>query len=179
MAKNSRRNCPTLPELSEDSRRFMEDLQKETDRGVALVGAAFLDDVLAALLRAAMVDDSKITNKLLEYPGPVSTSAARADLAYCMGLLGPDMYADLKVIREVRNRFGHSHVPASFEDAEIARLCGQLKTARLIKPEPCTASRLLFILAVVMIANHLMLGGLRAKHPVVGTDLRLAQHVQV
>jgi hypothetical protein len=35
-------------------------IETESDRGVALIAAAFLDDALAALLRCALVDDAKV-----------------------------------------------------------------------------------------------------------------------
>src|SRR5438552_31546 len=43
----SRRQFQTLPTLCADAARLVEDLERETDRGVALLAVAFLDDVRA------------------------------------------------------------------------------------------------------------------------------------
>jgi DNA-binding MltR family transcriptional regulator len=98
---------PNAVELLADTERFFWDLQRETDRGAALVGAAFLDDAVRALIRAALVADSKTAEGLFEYPGPLHSLAARTDLAYCMGLIGKAAYQDMRLIRELRNRFAH------------------------------------------------------------------------
>lgn len=112
--------------LSDESKRWIEDIQKETDRGVALVAAAFFDDVLGAMLRARLIDAPKEANKLLQYPGPVSSFAYRIDLAYLLGLLGSKTRDALHIVREIRNHFAHSHVPVTFEDAHIEQLCTKL-----------------------------------------------------
>ena len=64
---------PKPEELSADSGRFIQDLQQETDRGVALVGAAFLDDAVRALIRAALIKESETADRLFEYPRPLAT----------------------------------------------------------------------------------------------------------
>ena len=101
-----------IPDLSADAKRFIEDVQKETDRGVALVSAAFLDDALEAMLRAFFVDDPDEVDKLLNAKAirPLSSFASRIQLAYCLGLIGPNMYRDLNVIRDIRNDFSHQHI---------------------------------------------------------------------
>ena len=64
MAKN--KSSPlTLPELSAVASECLKELQQESDRGAALIGAAFLDDVIAATIRAFFVEDTKIAEKLL------------------------------------------------------------------------------------------------------------------
>ena len=57
----TRRQLQTLPHLCADAARLVTDLERETDRGVALLAVAFLDDVLDLLLRASFVDDAGVT----------------------------------------------------------------------------------------------------------------------
>ena len=168
-----------IPGLAEDTKRFVEDIQEETDRGVALSGTAFLDDVIIALLRAAFVDNPMSVEKVLEYPGPINSLAARADLAYCLGLLGNNMYADLKIIRKIRNEFAHSHVPISFDKPYIKEMCDILKTPQLIPPHVTNHPRYLFIIAVILLANQIIMRGLSLKHAEVGKDFILGKHVKV
>ena len=160
---------PKPEELSADSGRFIQDLQQETDRGVALVGAAFLDDAVRALIRAALIKESETADRLFEYPRPLATFDARIDVAYCMGLIGKAMYQDLGLIRDIRNRFAHQHHPASFEEIELPQLCEQLQAARsivnsvnFIVPD----ARGNFIFAVVLLTQRILLNGLATKHAI-------------
>jgi DNA-binding MltR family transcriptional regulator len=109
-----------------DAVSFGEQLINETDRGAALVGLAFLDEMLKRLYEAKMLD-GKITRKLLTYPGPLSTAAARADVAYSLGWIGAKTYHDLVTLRKIRNAFAHEHEPLKFTDTGIEVLCARLR----------------------------------------------------
>src|ERR1035438_4622321 len=80
---------------------YMNAMRVESDRGAVLVAAAYIDEELADLIRAFLVNDRKITERLLEYPGPCSTLASRCDLAYCLGIFGKDVYADIRTIIKI------------------------------------------------------------------------------
>ncbi|HLJ48440.1 MAG TPA: MltR family transcriptional regulator [Bryobacteraceae bacterium] len=175
VVSKTKRSIPTPNELSADSTRFIEDLQKETDRGVALVGAAFLDDAVRALIRAALIRISDTADRLFVYPRPLHSFDARIDLAYCMGLIGKVMYKDLGVVREIRNRFAHQHSPASFDDPETSVLCDKFQSAGISE---CSSwlrlnARGRFTLAVVQLTSHILIRGLETKHAEVGKDFIL------
>jgi DNA-binding MltR family transcriptional regulator len=102
-------------------------MRAETDRGAVLVGAALLDELLGHLLATAFIDDPKASNRMLEYPGACSTFAARADLAYCLGLIGPDVVRDLSCIRKLRNQFAHSPWGVTLADERIGTMCDELE----------------------------------------------------
>lgn len=161
----ARRNLQTLPDLSDDVARLVEDLQKETDRGAALLAAAFLDDVLDVMLRAVFVGDPEAVNKIIGPGRPLESFGARAHLAYCVGLLGTDIYADINLIREIRNDFAHRH-PTTFEVAEIRQKCERLKCVGVMLPQDgCQCSgRERFTVNVVLIANHLMIAVSQMRH---------------
>jgi len=80
-----RKTADQVEELSADSARFVRDLQRETDRGVALAGAAFVADALRALINAAFVNDIEIAERLLDGERPLGTMSARIDIAYALG----------------------------------------------------------------------------------------------
>jgi DNA-binding MltR family transcriptional regulator len=164
-----RRALQTIPDLTEDATRLVEDLQRETDRGAALLAAAFLDDVLELLLRAAFVDDQEAINKLLSAGRPLESFGTRSHVAWCTGLLGQDIYADLNLIREIRNDYAHRH-PTSFEAVGIRDKCKRLKCVSvLVVDDECTA-RHRFIASVALIANHLILAASNQTHAVPARD---------
>ena len=153
----------TLPNLTADAARLVDDLEKETDRGIALLGAAFLDDVLDVMIRASFVDDVEAMNKLLGPGRPLESFGSRAHLAYCVGLLGEDIYEDLNLLREIRNDFAHRH-PANFNSEQIRSKCERLKCVSALLPDDSCPPRDRLIATVALIVNHLMVATAELKH---------------
>jgi DNA-binding MltR family transcriptional regulator len=167
----------TIPveQLSEDTRRLFEVLNEEPDLPCVVIGAAFLDSALAALLRTRILDPI-IAKKLLAPEGPLGTYAARADLAYSLGLLKKSHHADLSLIGRIRNRFAHNHLGLSFMDPALQHICDQLHEWRIVlmgemekqvvEPTPeqlRTRARNHFTLTVSFVANWLLITALSEK----------------
>jgi DNA-binding MltR family transcriptional regulator len=107
--------------------RIADELKHESDRGVVLVVAAFLDEQLEMLLTRHFIDDPKVAAELLSSgSGPLGTFSSRMKLAYCLDLIHPQQYKDLQTIRKLRNEFAHSHIRVSFESDRIRDLCANL-----------------------------------------------------
>ncbi len=158
-----RRELQDLPHLTADVARLVNDLEKETDRGAALLAAAFLDDVLDVMLRAAFVDDGEAVNKIMGAGRPLESFGARAHLAYCIGILGVDVYADINLIREIRNDFAHRH-PTNFEYPPIQAKCQKLRCVSVMLTDEACTPRERFVVDVVLIANHLIIETGQTKH---------------
>lgn len=160
MAKRASKN---LPHLNADTDRLVADMENESDRGAALLAAAFLDDVLDLLLRSALVDDAETVDRLLGPGRALESFGARTHLAYLLGLLGPDIYADINLIREIRNEFAHRK-PMDFDVPEISGKCELLRcVSSIIGGEKCTP-RERFVATVVLLCNHLMVCSTRILH---------------
>lgn len=109
-------------------RQMMDALRNETsDRAVAIVGAAYLDDRLAQTLRAFFINRDKPTRELLSTHGPLGAFGARIHIAFCLGLLDEDEYQDLGTIHKIRNAFAHQTGGLSFEEHSIAQRCDCLQ----------------------------------------------------
>jgi DNA-binding MltR family transcriptional regulator len=107
---------------------FRRTLSPESDRGCALIAAAYLDAELEKLLRLAVVDDPKVADNLFDQSRPLGTFSSRIDLAYLLGLIGISIHRDLHLIRKIRNDFGHDHSPITFETQRIKCRCKELFT---------------------------------------------------
>lgn len=105
---------------------FRSSLSPETDRGCALMAAAFLDSELELLIRSCVVDDRGVSDEVLGQAKPLGTFSSRIDVAYLLGLISLGARRDLHLIRKIRNEFGHVHHPLSFTDQAIASRCREL-----------------------------------------------------
>ena len=75
---------------------------------IALTVGARLDAALERALLAKMreLSEAQRTN-LFEGYGPLSSFAAKIDVAYALNIFDGALYADLIVIRKIRNAFAH------------------------------------------------------------------------
>ena len=122
-----------LPEEVVRHWKTIDEIHGQTDRGAAIIAAAYLDDRLESVIleklsatglnlkrRGQTVRDRLIGN------GPLQTFSARIDLAAAVGFLGPHAYRDAHLIRDIRNHFAHMSGPASFGDPPVVDQCAEL-----------------------------------------------------
>lgn len=105
---------------------FRKTLSNESDRGSAMMGAAFIEDRLEALLAAFMVDDTTVIKPLFEFNGPFGTFSSKIDAAYAFGLIPGNVRRDIHMLRKIRNDFGHRWEALSFSDEPIVARCREL-----------------------------------------------------
>jgi mannitol operon repressor len=157
MARIKRPKFQTPECLSPKTSELYNRLRSESDRGAALVGAAWLDAALDSLLRKYLIDNPTIVDRLLAQDGPLSTFSARIDMACSLGLLGRKAYDDLHTIRVIRNDFGHHIEEASFNDERVVELCRTLQTVEPGLPMSArSAARFRFEFIVSVLANQLL-----------------------
>ena len=98
------------------------------DRAVALVSVAVIDQGLEAALltkfRQLAPDDERAI--FSDDSAPLASFDAKVRLAFALGLLGKQAWADLTVIRRIRNTFAHSRLQINFDTPEIADAVGLL-----------------------------------------------------
>jgi DNA-binding MltR family transcriptional regulator len=121
---------------------FRDSLSAETDRGCALMTASYLDSELERLLKAYLIEDAKLVDKLFEPAGPLGSFSVRIDVAFAMGLLDSNTHRELHLIRRIRNDFGHSYETLSFETVGIRDRCRELKR---IPNDPNVKARVSFV----------------------------------
>ena len=107
---------------------FRNNLSKESDRGVALMGTAYIDDRLAVLLKAYFVDDKKVIKLMFDFTGPLGTFSSRLNMAYSLGLMSKNIYTDCNILKKIRNDFAHVPSPINFDDEPIKSRCHALVT---------------------------------------------------
>ncbi|GEM_PF-4038211 len=91
-----------------------------SDRAAAIVGAAFLDELLTDLLTEYLIADTKKNDKeMFSGGGPLSTFSAKINMCYRLGLISKTECKIIHCIRNVRNKFAHKLEGVSFDDNSI------------------------------------------------------------
>ncbi|WP_394766725.1 MltR family transcriptional regulator [uncultured Paludibaculum sp.] len=116
----------------------------ESDRAAAILAVSFVENRITDLLLQFMVERPKVAD-MFEGDRPLATLSAKISLAFALGLLPPNVHADLGLLRKLRNQFAHSDVAVQFSDSPARDWCSALslvspdssvavKSASLVKP---------------------------------------------
>ena len=147
--------------------RILEELKAQTDRGAAIIGAAYLEERLqdaiaktfAEAVETVKWNNQKISKRIFRGNGPLSTFSAKIDIAFALGFFGTHALHDLHVIRSIRNDFAHTVEPMDFEEENIKRKCNDLWYPSNILPfgetEPAVEPRQRFQNAFIVLWNLL------------------------
>jgi DNA-binding MltR family transcriptional regulator len=127
---------------------------KDIDRTMAITQAAHLELILMVLLKSHM-RRNRITDKLFEDFGPLSSFSAKIDCAYALRLINEKTRQDLTCVRKIRNKFAHSMVPLSFADSPIREWCKNLSTISQYKENEYTP-RERYRKAIYDICDHIV-----------------------
>ncbi len=116
-----------LPDPSQ--RPIVEELEQQTDRGAAIIGAAFVESLLRqaleSRLRLRTALEKRTARGLFATMGPLSSFSAKIDLGVLLGLYPEAVQGDLHRLREVRNQFAHEHEPRDFRFPKISEICAK------------------------------------------------------
>lgn len=102
--------------------QLKSEIAKESDRGCALLSAAYLENELRQLLADSFVAMSKTdADKIFEFNGPLGTFSARIRIAFAGAIISVGSKNALHLVRRIRNDFTHLETPLSFEEPMIAQ----------------------------------------------------------
>jgi DNA-binding MltR family transcriptional regulator len=138
-----------LPRHLTRVRRLLSD---ESDRGCALLAAAYLDEELARLLKGFFIDDERLAGELLGSDGVVGTFSSRINLCLALGLLSGGCARNLHLQRKVRNKFAHLSEELTFGSSPIKDWCRELDL-ELTLPEQ--SERATFITSIMTSAARI------------------------
>lgn len=124
------------PNSEEGQKRLItliKEMEDQTDRGVAIVGAAWVEEAMTTALESFLHSDPKSWNKLFTADGPVSNFSAKIDLCSLLGMINATIKSDLHIVRSIRNEFAHQIVHRSeytkltFGSPHISDRCRAIK----------------------------------------------------
>ena len=110
---------------------YTAELNGESDRAAAILGAANFDVWLGEIIEAHFGVLSgemscNLRKRLFKSYGPLSTFAAKIDIACALGLYDEDIRKGLHTVRKIRNEFAHESRPITFDGPKISSLCEKL-----------------------------------------------------
>ena len=118
----------TREDVIDDLSRFLDELNKESDRGLALVGAALIDEKLSKTLRSYFCEENAADKLLSGSNAPLGTFSSHIEACFALGLIDEFEYSEINLIRKVRNEFAHSIHGTTFKNQRITGLCSSLKS---------------------------------------------------
>ena len=145
----------TEPEFQQLA-RFMNEFNKESDRGAALVAASMLDEQLQKILTNFFVESSESEDLLIGFNAPLGPFSSRVSAAFALGLIQENEFREINLIRKIRNEFGHGWEPVSFESGRVADFCRQLPWLGPAEIEKNSSLRNRFNFAVAIILTDLL-----------------------
>jgi DNA-binding MltR family transcriptional regulator len=117
---------------------FVANIKNESDRGMVLITAVFLEECLEFILRCHFANSKrrkKSIEPLFEGFGPLSSFSGKISLCYAFSLISDAIEHDLHTIRKIRNQFAHSVSTDGFADPKFGELIEGLHNLDSLEPE--------------------------------------------
>jgi hypothetical protein len=140
--------------IPDDLKAVLAELETETDRAVAIVGASliehYLENAIQFQLRPIDTDTAKgkeERDRLYGVNGIFAGISAKIVGAYAMQMIGPTTRRDLEIINKIRNRFAHDMNPVTFDTDSIRARCNEIDLSQGIEAERDTP-RARFLMAI-------------------------------
>jgi DNA-binding MltR family transcriptional regulator len=106
----------------EEIEATVKDFRTQTDRGVAIMAVSLLEQMLEIVLTLRMMP---LTNKsyavMFGTMAPLSSFAAKIEMALTLGVISENFYYQLHALRKVRNTFAHRIEALTFDHPEIRK----------------------------------------------------------
>ena len=126
----------TPPNSNDNQQRMntlLEEFQKQSDRGAAIVATAWVDESISIALESFLRDESTSWKRLFTGNGSLANFSSKIDLCHLLGLISSAIHSDLHIIRKIRNEFAHQvahktmHTKLTFSTAHVKNMCLDLK----------------------------------------------------
>jgi len=110
---------------------LLSEIENQSDRGSAIVGAAWIEEELKTAIKSKLLDDEGVWDNLFKTSGPHGSFSSCIDLAYLINIITKCQHSDLQKLRKIRNEFAHELVSReieslSFESTNIKDRCMSL-----------------------------------------------------
>ena len=91
-----------------------------------LIATAYLEERLIEAIKARLVEDDELGNKLFKGYGPLGSLSAKIDMGFLLGIYEKDVRRFLHTVKDIRNAFAHKPEPMDFQTQKIKDLCSNI-----------------------------------------------------
>jgi DNA-binding MltR family transcriptional regulator len=136
---------------------LVKEIETQSDRGAAIIGAAWVEEELQAAIESVLATDKSASDRLFRKSAPIFSFSAKIDLARLLGVLSAVVASDLHIIRKVRNEFAHSVLDrdSSTLSFSTSRISDKCLAIRVVKHEQLTNPRVAFVRACAILNSEL------------------------
>ena len=113
------------PSKDQEFKKFIEEIEKESERGMAIICHAYIDDLLKEILKKRLIEDKDFL-KNLEW----LSFSRLLTLCYITGIVTKEEKKEIKLLNEIRNKFAHKRKANSFRIDNIPDICNKLIVPR-------------------------------------------------
>jgi len=109
------------PSKDPQFRKFIEEIEKESERAQAIIGHAYVEDLLKELLKKRLIEFNDDLAESIPFKHLIN-------LCYITGIITKAEKKDIRLLADIRNKFAHKRKIKNFNAANIPNLCKDLKT---------------------------------------------------
>jgi hypothetical protein len=104
---------------------LVEEMSGESDRAVAIVGAAWVEEALSDSITSFLQPHDDSCKRLFKGNAPLGTFSAKTDLSRLLDIVSDIIWADLHRIRNIRNEFAH-HIAHRSDNTRLTFAAGHI-----------------------------------------------------
>lgn len=104
---------------------LVEEMSGESDRAVAIVGAAWIEEALSDSITSFLQAHEESHKRLFRGGAPLATFSSKIDLSRLLGIVSDTIWADLHRIRDIRNEFAH-HIAHKTDNTKLTFAAGHI-----------------------------------------------------
>jgi DNA-binding MltR family transcriptional regulator len=100
--------------------RLHLELDKETDRSVAIIAVAIIDETLKQLIERLLIKPKNKEHCVFSSANsPLGSLSSKINASYQLGFISEEMHRDLQLLRKIRNDFAHKPFEMTFNSNAI------------------------------------------------------------
>lgn len=154
----------SLVDLEDSVEQLTTELSHESDRGLVIVLAAMLEEILEEYVRARLRKLDRVpglADKLFGAERPLSSFSAKIAMAAALGVIDEDLYRRIDGVRALRNACAHAQVGLRLDIPEVADCLFLIvpEAAPALKGAAAHHLRSLLIWATDIFLYEIQLGG--------------------
>lgn len=102
--------------------RFINEIEKESERGQVLTIVSFIDELLIRILKSFSPNKAHANKLLTELDSCLGTIMNRANVAFMLSLINEVELKSIKHLAKIRNEFAHKWDDTSFNNKEVEKI---------------------------------------------------------